>query len=73
MMQIVTDRSQIRVSRIPIISFPEKVIIIGQGMNICIILYLVFVKIFDKIFQNILVGIMEQSGLGGWVSGFIRS
>lgn len=29
-------------------------------------------KTFDRVFQNILVGTMEQSGLHGWVGGFIR-
>lgn len=42
-------------------------------MNICVILNLIFMKTFDKIFQNTLVGIMEHNGIDGWVGEFRKS
>jgi len=59
MIQVVTYRIQIRLFKICIISFPEVTMLIDEGMSICVILYLVFMKTLDKIFQNILVGILE--------------
>lgn len=39
----------------------------------CVILNLVFMKTFNKVFQNILVGTMEQNRLNGWAGKFIKS
>lgn len=74
MMQVVIYRIQIRLFKICIISFPEKVtMLIDEGMNTCIIFFLVFTNTFDKIFQNILVGTREQSGVGEWVHWVLKS